>query len=169
MLVLGQPPSRVTAYANADRVPYIVVPSSFTGKFGPTEKRASAALMSTTDFHVVQAIIGDSGGSLGEVSVAAAQLIVDSALTKPNPITEQQLRSKQSLPYPYQLRHGQVRAYDNPDDGPYLIFAFAKRFGIAKEYSQDNASSLANSTFEKLGGAEVLGQCAKSYFQKRTR
>jgi hypothetical protein len=158
--------SRVTAYADADRVPYVVVPSTFIGKSGATEKRAAAALMRTTDLHFVQAIVGDTGDSLGEVSVAAAQLIANSALKKPNPITEQQLRSKQGLPYPYQVVKGRVRASNNPDEGPYLIFSFSKRFGIADKYSQEGAKSLANIAFEKFGGAQALGRCAKNYFSR---
>jgi hypothetical protein len=157
--------SRVKAYADADRIPYIVAPSSFIGRSGPTEKRAAAAIMRTSDLHVVQAIVGDSGDSLGEVSVAAVQLIADSTLMKPTPITEQQIRSKQGLPYPYRLIKGRVRAEENPSDGPYLIFAFSKRFGIANEYSQDKAKSLSIIAFEKFGGENALGRCAIRYFQ----
>ncbi|MFM9887925.1 MAG: hypothetical protein ACKVQT_33275 [Burkholderiales bacterium] len=158
--------SRVSANADADRVPYVVVPSSFVGAQGPSDQRAGAALMRVKDRHLVGAMVADAGGAIGEVSVAAAQLISDPAMKAPVPITVDQLRSKKDLPFPYVVSSGFVRAYRNPDDGPYLVFAFSTRFGRADEYTKAKADQLSAAAFERFGGAESLAKCAIAFLQK---
>lgn len=156
--------SRTTAYADADRIPYIVVPGSLVGHTGPTATRAAAGVVRAADLHAVAAIVADTGASLGEVSVAAAQMVQDPSLTQPVPITEQQLRSKTDLPFPYVVRKGHVRADDSPHSGPYLVFAFSKRFGVADEYSQAQAEALSKVAFDSVGGLEHISRCAAAHF-----
>jgi hypothetical protein len=157
--------SLMTRYADADRIPYVVVPRSFIGATGPTEKRAAAALVRSGDLHAVPAIVGDVGRAPGEVSVAAAQLVQDPDLTAPVPITEEALRSKQDLPFPYLVRNGRVRAARNPSDGPYLVFVFSAKHGRVKKYVFDESQALSTATLSAFGGAEHLASCAKKYFE----
>lgn len=157
--------SQMARYADADRIPYVAVPRAFVGATGPTEKRAAAALVRTGDLHAVPAIVGDVGPAAGEVSVAAAQLVQDADLTAPVPITEEALRTKHDLPFPYLIRNGRVRAGRNPSDGPYLVFVFSAKHGRVKRYAFDESQALSTATLSVFGGAEHLASCAKKYFK----
>jgi hypothetical protein len=64
------------------------------------------------------------------------------------------------------VQNGAVRAYDNPKDGPYLIFTFSGRFGKATEYSRKEAEVLAAKAFATYGGEALMSKCAINYFAK---
>jgi hypothetical protein len=57
--------SPLSAYADADRVPYVVVPTALTGKFGPTELLAGASIVDPKTSHPVAALVADVGKAVG--------------------------------------------------------------------------------------------------------
>jgi hypothetical protein len=168
---LRSPVTNRIEYADADRLPYIVAPSSLTGKTGPTGMLAMAGIVRTSDGHVVHAIVADSGGALGEVSVAAAQLTRSPDVKEPRPVTEAELRGTATpLPYPYEKTHGRIGATNNPDQGPYLVFAFSSRYGRAARYtlSVQEVKAQAGEAFKAFGGEQFLTSCAQAYFTTPT-
>jgi hypothetical protein len=151
-------------YADADLIPYIVVPSAFREANGRRYMRTAALIQEAGSLHAVSAIVGDAGPALGEVSVAAAQMIHDTTLTMPHPIAAAVLAGTDTPPYPYRRRYGRVRAIDNPHDGPYLIFAFSAQFGQVQVYTKEAADQLTSGALALYGGATKLGDCARRFF-----
>jgi hypothetical protein len=155
-------------YADADLIPYIVVPGAFREANGRRYIRTAALIQEAGSLHSVSAIVGDAGPALGEVSVAAAQMIHDTTLTMPHPITAAALVGTATLPYPYRRRYGRVRAIDNPDEGPYLIFAFSAQFGQVHVYTKKAGDQLTSGALALYGGATKLGDCARRFFDSAT-
>jgi hypothetical protein len=151
-------------YADADLIPYIVVPSAFREGNGRRYIRTAALIQEAGSLHSVSAIVGDAGSALGEVSVAAAQMIHDTTLTMPHPITAAALAGTVTLPYPYRRRYGRVRGIDNPNEGPYLIFAFSAQFGQVHVYTKKAGDQLTNAALALYGGSTKLGDCARRFF-----
>jgi hypothetical protein len=153
-------------YANADIVPFVVATKDIVGKNGSTRILAPAAIVHLPDGRSVAALVGDSGGAIGEVSVAAAQLIQDPKLTKPVPVTLDQLKTGANAPFPYtSTASGRLRATRNPDRGTYLLFLFSGLDGLATEYSMGETERITQAALSGYGGISALTRCASAYFE----
>lgn len=152
-------------YADADRLPYLVMPSILTGKNGPTGYLNAGAIVRVKDNHKVYALVADENKSPAEISVAAAQLIHDPALDKPRPVTEAELRGQGTLPYPYSRSSSTGRLkVSSSEEGPYLVFALSAHLGRATSYDPDSVGDLGKAAFSSFGGVESLAACAKQFF-----
>jgi hypothetical protein len=162
------PNGRGVAYADADRLPFLVMPLSQIGRKGPTGYLNAGAIVRITDSHKVYAIVADENSSPAEISVAAAQLIHDPSLKIPRPISESELRGIGPLPYPYfkNTKTGRIEPSSSAE-GPYLIFALSSRFGRATDYDPSKVDELGQRAFTPLGGIENLTACAKKFFDGR--
>ncbi|WP_425218992.1 hypothetical protein [Ralstonia solanacearum] len=159
-------------YIDADRVPYVVVPEGMAGRSGPTGMLAMARIVRLKDGHAIPAIVADTQDTLGEVSVAAAQMIQSPDVLEPRPVTVDELRGiSKPPPYPYEMSHGFVRASINPSDGPYLIVALTTRLGTAGagQLDIDSLRTKGKTAFSDLGGEAFLTDCAKVYFDTHSR
>ncbi len=159
-------------YIDADRVPYVVVPGDMAGRSGPTGLLAMARVVRLKDGHAISAIVADTQDTLGEVSVAAAQMIRSPDVLEPRPVTVDELRgTSKPPPYPYEESHGFVRASINPSEGPYLIVALSSKFGQigAGQLDVDGIRTKARAVFNSLGGEAFLTDCAKAYFETRSQ
>jgi len=152
-------------FADADRLPFLVMPSSLIGKSGPTGYLNAGAIVRTSDNHKVYALVADENSSPAEVSVAAAQLIHDPSLKKPRPVTESELRGLGTAPYPYRksMKTGRITV-SSSEEGPYLVFALSSRFGRAASYDPSKVDEVGHSAFSQFGGIENLTACAKQFF-----
>jgi hypothetical protein len=155
-------------YADADRLPYLVMPTSLTGKNGPTGYRNTGAIVRLSDDHKVYALVADENDSPAEISVAAAQLIHDPKLTEASPVTEAELRGQtKPPPYPYDWsdKNGRV-SVTTSGEGPYLVFALGAKYGKAPNYDPDpiKLERLGNDAFSSFGGVENLTTCARQFF-----
>jgi hypothetical protein len=159
-------------YADADRLPYLVMPSSLTGATGPTGYRNAGAIVRLKDKHSVYAIVADENKNPAEISVAAAQLIHDPALEASRPITEPELRGEtQPPPYPYKWNAEQKRAkVYSSDEGPFLVFALGSKYGRAPNYDADmgKLNTLGENAFAPFGGLTNLSNCAERFFSLGT-
>jgi hypothetical protein len=152
-------------YADADRLPYLVMPSSLVGASGPTGLLNAGAIVRLRDNHKVYAIVADSNPSPAEVSVAAAQLVHDPELKQAMPITEAQLKGEGTPPYPYAWSEQAHRVrLSSSSEGPYLVFALGARFGKATDYDASKVNALGENAFRSFGGIENLAACAKNFF-----
>lgn len=160
--------SRTTAYANADVVPFVVAPSEYANKGVLVAKRGAAAIVRTKDLHTVYAVVGDTRNddALGEVSIAAVQLISDASLSKPV-LPRTDAKPGDPLPVPYRWKDGALKAGAGPNQGPYLIFTFGKEEGVVNSYDVDAVRANAKSAADALGGAESLARCASAYFEQK--
>ncbi|MDR5746779.1 hypothetical protein QCE73_26765 [Caballeronia sp. LZ029] len=156
-------------YADADRLPYLVMPGHLTGKSGPTGYRNAGAIVRLKDSHKVYALVADENDNPAEVSVAASQLLHDPALKKPKPISEAELRGRdQPPPYPYKWYDDLKRAkVGSSEDGPYLVFALGAKYGRAPNYDPDlkRLEKLGDDAFSQLGGLDHLTTCARQFFR----
>jgi hypothetical protein len=162
---LRAPGGAGVVYADADRLPYLVMPASLVGSSGPTGYLNAGAIVRLRDDHKVYAIVADSNPSPAEISVAAAQLIHDPGLHQATPITEAQLRGQARPPYPYswseQLKRVKV---SSSDEGPYLVLALGARFGKSTGYDPAKVPVLGEHAFAAFGGVGNLAACAKRFF-----
>ncbi|WP_244132875.1 hypothetical protein [Burkholderia sp. BCC0397] len=162
---VSSPDGHGVQYADADRLPFLVMPSSLTGKSGPTGYLNAGAIVRLRDNHNVYALVADENQSPAEISVAAAQLIHDPSLSKPTPVTEAELRGQGTPPYPYtrSATTGRIRV-SNSEEGPYLVFALAARLGRATSYDPSKVNDIGARAFSSFGGVESLTACAKQFF-----
>ena len=166
------PMKKKRVYIDADRVPYVVVPGGTAGRSGPTGMLAMARIVRLKDGHAIPAIVADTQDTLGEVSVAAVQMIQSPDVLEPRPVTVDELRGiSKPPPYPYEMSRGFVRASINPSDGPYLIIALSTRLGSAGAGQLDIESlrTKGRTAFSDLGGEAFLTDCAKLYFEIHSR
>lgn len=166
------PKKKKREYIDADRVPYVVVPGGMAGRSGPTGMLAMARITRLKDGHTIPAIVADTQDTLGEVSVAAAQMIQSPDVLEPRPVTVDELRgTSKPPPYPYEMSHGFVRASINPSDGPYLIIALSSRFGKAGagQLDVDSLWTKGHAAFSGFGGETFLTDCANVYFDTHSR
>ncbi|MFL9954402.1 hypothetical protein PQR21_23775 [Paraburkholderia nemoris] len=162
---VSAPDGHGVEYADADRLPFLVMPSALIGKNGPTGYLNVGAIVRTRDNHKVYALVADENSSPSEVSVAAAQLIHDPSLKTSRPVTESELRGAGALPYPYykSTKTGRITV-SSSEEGPYLVFALSSRFGRAASYDPSKVDGLGKSAFSQFGGIEILTACAKEFF-----
>ena len=159
------PDGHSVEYADADRLPFLVMPSDLVGKNGPTGYLNAGAIVRIKDHHKVYALVADENKSPAEISVAAAQLIHDPALKSSQPVTESELRGLGTPPYPYgkNTKTGRVTA-SSSEEGPYFVFALSSRFGRAASYDPSKVDELGEKAFSQFGGIENLTVCAKQFF-----
>lgn len=162
---VSTPDGHGVQYADADRLPFLVMPSSLTGKNGPTGYLNAGAIVRLRDNHKVYALVADENESPAEISVAAAQLIHAPALGKPRPVTEVELRGQGTPPYPYtrSATTGRIRV-SSSEEGPYLVFALAARLGHATSYEPSEVDDLGAHAFSSFGGVKSLSACATRFF-----
>jgi hypothetical protein len=165
---LGPPTGRPDVYANADLLPYLVMPGRLTGAAGPTGYRNAGAIVRLRDRNAIFAIVADSNSNPAEISVAAAQLIHDPKLKEPRPVTEAELRGqKHPPPYPYtwSTDHHRVAVSDSTE-GPYLVIALGARYGRAPDYNPDltKLRRLGENAFSSFGGIQNMTACALRFF-----
>ncbi|MDW3684508.1 hypothetical protein RA280_22720 [Cupriavidus sp. CV2] len=156
-------------YVQADVIPFIVMPTSYLAGDNRAVTRGAAGIVSVRQGHWVPAIVGDARNieAMGEVSIAAAQLILSPRQSRPVVPTAEQLRKGEKLPAPYNKKSdGTVRANQNPDDGPYLVFSFGARYGRVSDFALESIRTLSTAAFDKFGGAQAIAQCARDHFER---
>jgi hypothetical protein len=152
-------------YADADRLPFLVMPSILVGAAGPTGYLNAGAIVRMSNDRQVYALVADENESPAEISVTAAQLLHEPSLKTPQPVTEAQLRGQGDPPWPYHRSSSTGRMkVSSSGEGPYLVFALSSRFGRATSYDPGKVDELGEHAFSQLGGLDNLSACAKQFF-----
>jgi hypothetical protein len=145
-------------YIDADIVPYVVVPGKLVGKGKDfsTGLTPAWAWNIGTDYES-PAVVGDTGSSFGEGSVALAQVLQNNAIVPL--VVDQILGSKtHAVPFPYvRARTGAVRASSGAT-GTIIFVYFTNAPGVPN-LSDQSLRQATVGAFKALGGEANVKAC----------